>query len=131
MAAQPPAYPPQQYRGLSAAVQRRYAPPQQYPPTEQFGQGQEYGQQGYPQYGQGQQPAGQYGQQPGQYGQQPGQYGQYRSTAQYRDPPGAEGSKRSLALVGGIIGLVAAMVVAVVRCWASGSPASSSPPSWT
>ena len=86
-----------------------YTPPQQYPPTEQFGQQPptDYSQQPYPQYGQ----PGQYGQQPGQYGQQPGQYGQY---GQYGAPEAAEGSKRSLAVVGGVIGLLAALVVAVV-----------------
>ena len=46
-----------------------------------------------------------------QYGQQPGQYGQY---PQYGSTETPEGSKRSLALVGGIIGLLAALVVAVV-----------------
>jgi len=111
---QPPAYDAQQqqypqYQQPGQGVQPpTYQPPQQYPPTEQFGQGQEYGQQAYPQYGQ---PPGQYGQQPGQYGQQPGQYGQY---PQYGSTETPEGSKRSLALVGGIIGLVAALVVAVV-----------------
>src|SRR3954464_6190634 len=98
---QPPAYSPQQYPSYPQPGQQPYTPPQQYPPTEQFGQGQEYGQQAYPQYGQ----------QPGQYGQQPGQYGQY---PQYGSTETPEGSKRSLALVGGIIGLVAALVVAVV-----------------
>jgi hypothetical protein len=98
---QPPAYSPQQYPSYPQPGQQPYTPPQQYPPTEQFGQGQEYGQQAYPQYGQP----------PGQYGQQPGQYGQY---PQYGSTETPEGSKRSLALVGGIIGLVAALVVAVV-----------------
>src|SRR6476659_1945722 len=93
---QPPAYSPQQYPSYPQPGQQPYTPPQQYPPTEQFGQGQEYGQQAYPQYGQ---PPGQYGQQPGQYGQQPGQYGQY---PQYGSTETPEGSKRSLALVGGI-----------------------------
>ena len=55
----------------------------------------------------GQQP-GQYGQQPGQYGQQPGQYGQFGA------PAAEEGSKRSLAVIGGVIGLLAAIIVAVV-----------------
>ena len=118
---QPPAYSPQQYPSYQQpgqqAGQQPYTPPQQYPPTEQFGQqpGQEYTQQGYPQYGQqpGQygQPPGQYGQPPGQYGQQPGQYGQY---PQFGPTESAEGSKRSLAVVGGVIGLLAALVVAVV-----------------
>src|SRR6478735_1144224 len=92
----PPAYDPQQqqypqYQQPSAPA---YQPPHQYPPTEQFGQ----------------QP-GQYGQQPGQYGQQPGQYGQYPG---YTAPGAEEGSKRSLAVVGGVIGLLAAIIVAVV-----------------
>ena len=107
---QPPAYSPQQYPSYQQPGQQPYTPPQQYPPTEQFGQqpGQEYGQQAYPQYGQ--QP-GQYGQQPGQYGQQPGHYPQYPQCGSTESP---EGSKRSLALVGGVIGLLAALVVAVV-----------------
>src|SRR5262245_57443126 len=123
----PPAYDPQhqqypQYQQPSAPT---YQPPQQqYPPTEQFGQQpSEYSPQGYPgQYGQpgqqyGQQPGqygqqpGQYGQQPGQYGQQPGQYGQY---PQYAAPGAEEGSKRSLTVIGGVIGLLAAIIVAVV-----------------
>ena len=108
---QPPAYTPQQYPSYQQPGQQPpYTPPQQYPATEQFGQQPtaDYGQQQYPQYGQ--QP-GQYGQQPGQYGQygqQPGQYGQFGA------PEAQEGSKRSLAVVGGIIGLLAALVVAVV-----------------
>jgi hypothetical protein len=135
---QPPAYDPQQqqypqyqqpsdpqYQQPSAPA---YQPPPQYPPTEQFGQQpgeyspqaypSQYGQPGQPgqpgQYGQqyGQPPGAQFGQQPAQYGQQPGQYGQY---PQYGAPPGAEeGSKRSLAVIGGVIGLLAAIIVVVV-----------------
>jgi Domain of unknown function (DUF4333) len=111
---QPPAYSPQQYPGYQQPGQQPYQPTQQYPPTEQqYGQqpGQDYAQQGYPQYGQQPGQPGQYGQQPGQYGQQPGQYGQYPQFGSTESP---EGSKRSLALVGGIIGLLAAIVVAVV-----------------
>ena len=107
---QPPAYSPQQYPSYQQPGQQQpYTPPQQYPPTEQYGQQppQDYSQ-AYPQYGQ--QP-GQYGQQPGQFGQQPGQYGQY---PQYGATESPEGSKRSLAVVGGVIGLLAALVVAVV-----------------
>ncbi len=107
---QPPAYSPQQYPSYQQPGQPPYAQPQQYPGTEQqFGQQptQDYTQQTYPQYGQ--QP-GQYGQQP-QYGQPPGPYGQY---PQYGSTETAEGSKRSLAVVGGVIGLLAALVVAVV-----------------
>ncbi|MET0756558.1 MAG: DUF4333 domain-containing protein [Mycobacterium sp.] len=123
----PPAYSPQEYPQYQQPSQpaQPYRPPQQYPPTEQFGQQPaEYGQPTYPpgqygqptQYGQpgpyGQptqygQPPTQYGQ-PGPYGQQPGQYPQYTA-------PGAEeGSKRSMAAVGGIIGLLAALIVAAV-----------------
>lgn len=106
---QPPAYSPQQYP-YQQPGQPQYQQPQHYPGTEQqYGQqpGQDYTQQPYPQYGQ--QP-GQFAQ-PGQYGQQPGQFGQYPQFGSTESP---EGSKRSLALVGGIIGLLAAIVVAVV-----------------
>ena len=137
-----PAYDPQQQYQQPAAP--AYQPPQQYAPTEQFGQqpseyspqayptqyaqpGQyaqpQYGQPQYgqPQYGQpgqyaqpGQYPQpGQYGQQPAaQYGQPPGQYGQYPSYT----PPGAaeDGSKRSLAVIGGVIGVLAVIIVAAV-----------------
>jgi hypothetical protein len=117
---QPPAYTPQQYPSYQQPGQQGYTPPQHYPSTEQqYGQqpGADYGQQQqYPQYGQpgqyGQQPD-QYGQQPGQYPQQPGQYGQY-GQFDAGAPQQQEGSKRSLALIGGIIGLLAALIVAVV-----------------
>jgi hypothetical protein len=134
---QPPAYDPQQqqypqYQQPSAPAYQPpgapgYQPPQQYPPTEQFGQQpgeyspqaypSQYGQPGQPgqpgQYGQqyGQQPGAEFGQQPAQYGQQPGQYGQYPP---YSAPGTEEGSKRSLAVIGGVIGLLAAIIVAVV-----------------
>jgi hypothetical protein len=114
----PPAYDPQQqqYPQYQQPSAPGYQPPPQYPPTEQFGQQPGYtGQYGQPQYGQpGQQygqPGQQYGQPPGQYGPQPGQYGQY---PQYGTPAAEEGSKRSLAVVGGVIGLLAAIIVAVV-----------------
>ncbi len=122
---QPPVYNPQQqqYPQYQQPSAQSYPPPPQYPPTEQFGQQpSEYSPQQYPpagqygqpgQYGQqyGQQPSAQYGQQPGQYGQQPGQYGQY---SPYAAPGTEEGSKRSLAVIGGVIGLLAAILVAVV-----------------
>lgn len=123
---QPPAYDPQQAQQQYPGYQQpAYQPPQQqYPGAEQqYGQQpgeynpqayQQPGQYGQPQYGQpqyGQQP-GQYGQPPtAQYGQQPGQYGQY---GQYQQPGAEEGSKRSLAVIGGVIGLLAAIIVAVV-----------------
>lgn len=123
---QPPAYDPQQAQQYPQYQQPAYQqPPQQYPSTEQYGQPTEYNPQAYPQpgqptqYGQPGQP-GQYGQpyaqqppygQPGQYGQQPGQFGQYPP---YGQPGGDEGSKRSMAVIGGVIGLLAAIIVAVV-----------------
>lgn len=129
----PPAYTPQQYPQYQQPTgqQPQYQP---YPPTEQYGQpgeaqygqpqygqpqyGQpQYGQPQYgqPQYGQpgqyGQQPQygqpGQFGQQPDQYGQQPGQYGTF--------PAGGEdGSKRSLGVIGAVLGVLALVIVAVV-----------------
>ncbi|ODQ85249.1 DUF4333 domain-containing protein [Mycolicibacterium holsaticum] len=126
---QPPAYDPQQAQQYPQYQQPAYQPPQQYPPTEQYGQPTEYNPQAYPQPGQYGQPGqpGQYGQpgqpgQPGQYGQpygqpptqygqQPGQFGQYPP---YGQPGGEEGSKRSMAVIGGVIGLLAVIIVAVV-----------------
>jgi uncharacterized protein DUF4333 len=127
---QPPAYTPQQYPQYQQPTQPPTYSPQQYPQGEQYGQqptdynpagypppgqygqpggayGQQYGQPGY-----GQQP-GQYGQQPGQYGQQPGQYGQYPPGG-YQAPGAEEGSKRSLAVVGGVVALLAAVIVGIV-----------------
>ncbi|VEG40796.1 Conserved membrane protein of uncharacterised function [Mycolicibacterium flavescens] len=134
---QPPAYDPSQGQQQYPQYQQpAYQPPQQYPGGEQYGQQpseytpqayQQPGQYGQPHYGQPyaqpgqpgyqQQPGqyadqtGQYGQQPGQYGQQPGQFGQY---PQYGQPGSEDGSKRSLAVIGGVIGLLAAVIVAVV-----------------
>jgi hypothetical protein len=125
---QPPAYDPQQQQ-YPQYQQPAYQPPQQYQPTEQFGQQPaEYSPSAYPppgQYGQqppyGQQPGQygqppQYGQQPGQFGQQPGQFGQPGQYPQQYGATGApeEGSKKSLAVIGGVIGLLAAIIVAVV-----------------
>ncbi|MGZ8802126.1 MAG: DUF4333 domain-containing protein [Mycobacterium sp.] len=119
----PPAYTPQQYPQYQQPTQPPTYSPQQYPQGEQYGQQPtEYNPAGYPppgQYGQpgaayGQQYGQQgYGQQPGQYGQQPGQYGQYPQGG-YPSPGPEEGSKRSLAVIGGVIGLLAAVIVAVV-----------------
>jgi hypothetical protein len=85
---QPTGYPPQEQYG---------AQPGQYPPPGQYGQPGQYPQ------------PGQYGQ-PGQY-PQPGQYGQY-PPGPYGQPPA--GRKRSRAVVGTVIGVFAAIVVAVV-----------------
>ena len=119
---QPPAYTPQQYPQYQQPTQPPTYAPQQYPQGEQYGQQpSEYNPAGYPPPGQYGQPTGaypqQYGQpagygQPGQYGQQPGQYGQYPGG--YPAPGAEEGSKRSLAVVGGVIGLLAAIIVGVV-----------------
>lgn len=120
---QPPAYDPQQQQYPQYPQQPAYPPPQEYQqPTE-------YNPQAYPQQGQYPQPGydqsgqytapygqpGQYGQQPGPYGQ-PGQYapGQYGQPGQYGTAGAEEGSKRSLAVIGGVIGLLAAIIVAVV-----------------
>ena len=121
---QPPAYTPQQYPQYQQPPQPPPYAPQQYQQGDQYGQQPaEYTPAGYPppgQYGQpgaayGQQygqPPG-YGQQPGQYGQQPGQYGQYPGGS-YPAPGSEEGSKRSLAVIGGVVGALAAVIVAVV-----------------
>jgi hypothetical protein len=123
---QAPAY-PQQYQPPADP-----AYPQQYPPTTpgygqdfgsqatQFGSPPQFGQAGqYAQYPQQQpgQPA-QYGQ-PGQYGQ-PAQYGQPEQPGQYGQPaqyPGQyaaappQGSKRSMALIGGVVGGILLLLV--------------------
>ena len=68
------------------------------------------------QYGQ----QGAYGQQPTQYGQQPGQYGQYPG---FQQPGSEEGSKKSMALIGGVVGglvLLVLVVVAVMGFWKPG-----------
>jgi hypothetical protein len=97
---QPPAYDPtQQQQYPQYPQQPAYQAPQEYQqPTE-------YNPQAYPQQGQYGQPGyDQSSQYATQYGQ-PGQYGA---------PGTEEGSKRSLAVIGGVIGLLAAVIVAVV-----------------
>jgi hypothetical protein len=134
---QPPAYTAPQYAPHQAPPSTPgYAPPPQYTQPAstpgygqpQYGNPTQYGQQptpyGQPQYGQqpgqygqpGQQYGQpQYGQQPGQYGQQPGQYGQPgQQFSPYGQPGAEEGSKRSMALIGTILGVLAAIIVAVV-----------------
>jgi hypothetical protein len=119
----PPAYPQQQY----PQYQQPAYPQQHYgQPTEHYGQPTEYnpaayGQQGaYGQpgaYGQQYGQPGAYGQQPGQpgqYGQQPGQPGPYGQYPNYQAPGGEEGSKRSMAVIGGVVGLLAVIIIAVV-----------------
>lgn len=103
---QPPAYPPGQY------PQYGQPPVPGYPPAEYGAPG--YGQPGQPpQYGQPAgyppPPYGQYPPPPGQYPPPglPGQYGQY-------PPPGAEAPKASARAIGGVLGALAAVVLAAV-----------------
>jgi len=121
---QPPAYTPQQYPQYQQPTQAPQYNPQQYPGTEQYGQQSGEYNPGYPQPGQYTQPGGygqQYGQpnaygqpgQPGQYGQ-PGQFGQYPGAPGYPGQPPEEKSKRSLAVIGTVVGLLAAIIIAVV-----------------
>ncbi|MGE0220065.1 DUF4333 domain-containing protein [Mycolicibacterium sp.] len=122
----PPAYTPQQYPQYQQPTQPPTYTPQQYPAADPYGQQPtQYSPAGYPPPGQYSQPAGypqQYGQQPtqydqqqtAQYGQQPGQYGQFPGAPGYPTPGPDEGSKRSLAVIGGVIGLLAAVIVGVV-----------------
>ena len=122
----PPAYTPQQYPQYPPPDQGSQQPPtyspQQYPPPDQYGQPTAYSPPSYQQPGQyGQQPG-----QPGQYGQQPGQYGQYgQQPDQYGQQPGQQyspygstgteaGSKKSMGLILGVVGLLAAVIIAVV-----------------
>jgi hypothetical protein len=127
----PPAYTPQQYpqypqpdQGSQQQQPPTYTPPQ-YPQGDQYGQPAAYSPSSYQQPGQyGQQPGqpgqyGQYGQQPGQYGQygqQPDQYGQQpgQQYSPYSSSGTAEGSKKSLGVIFGVVGLLAVLVVAAV-----------------
>ncbi|MFB1298220.1 DUF4333 domain-containing protein [Mycobacterium sp. pW049] len=130
---QPPAYTPQQYPQYQQPTQPPTYSPQQYPQDQYGQQPPQYDpaatQAGYPPPGQYSQPGGYpqqygqqgaYGQQPTQYGQQPGQYGQYPG---YPQPGSEEGSKKSLALIGGVVGgfvLLVVIVVAVLGFWKPG-----------
>jgi Domain of unknown function (DUF4333) len=122
---QPPAYTPQQYPQYQQPGPPSYPPTQSYTQPTQTGdynqptyqQPTQYGQYGQqqPQYGQ----PGQYGQQPGQYTQpgqygQPPQYGQPGQYAAYTEPGVDKESKRSLGLIGAILGVLAAIIVAAV-----------------
>ena len=102
-----PAYTPTDYG------QYQQPPAQYYPPSQPFPQPT-----GYPQDPYAAQTA-QYGQ-PGHYGQ-PGQYGQY--PGQYGQPAAGTGSKQSRAVIGTVVGVFAAVLVAVVLVlgfWAPG-----------
>jgi Domain of unknown function (DUF4333) len=107
---QPSYQQPGQY-GQPQYGQPPYGQPQQYAPP-QYGQP-PYGQQPYSQQPTYQQP-GQYGQPP--YGQQPS----YQQPGQYGQPPyGQPGvdettSKRSMAALGTILGVLAAIIVAAI-----------------
>lgn len=109
---QPPAYQPPQYPQYQQPGQPPYGQPQQYPQPDQYGQQPTaYAPQAYPQYGQ--QPGQPYGQQP-PYGQ-PGQYDPNQQYSPYGQPGAEEGSKKSLAVIGSVVGgLVLVIVVAVL-----------------
>ncbi|UXA11296.1 DUF4333 domain-containing protein [Mycobacterium sp. SMC-8] len=112
---QPPAYTPQQYPQYQQPTQPPTYTPAQYPADQYGQQPAEYNPAGYPPPGQYSQPGG-YGQQYGQpnaYGQ-PGPYGQYPGAPGYPAPGQEEGSKRSLAVIGGVVGVLAAVVIAAV-----------------
>ena len=101
---QPPAYDPQQQQyGYQAPA---YGQPQYSPPQSDFSQQQTYVAPGF-----GQQPGQypQFGQQPGQFGQQPGQY-----PPGYAAPGSDQEAKKSMAIIFGVVGVFAAIVVAVV-----------------
>ncbi|EHB53464.1 hypothetical protein MycrhDRAFT_3927 [Mycolicibacterium rhodesiae JS60] len=111
---QPPAYTQPQYPQYGQQPAQGY--PQQPPyqaPTEYnpaaYGQPGQYGQP--PQYGQPQ-----YGQYPqtGQYPQQPGDPNQPGQYSPYPQMDGGEGAKKSSAVIFTVIGVLAAIVVAVV-----------------
>jgi hypothetical protein len=125
----PPAYTPQQYPQYPPPDQGAQQPPTytppQYPQGDQYGQPTAYSPSSYQQPGQYGQPP-QYGQQPGQYGQQPGQYGQYgQQPDPYGQQPGQQfspygstateaSSKKSTGLILGVVGGLAAVIIAVV-----------------
>jgi len=95
-----------------------------YPPTQAYGAPGEYPVPGYGQPGGQPGQAPQYGQ-PGQYGPPP-QYGQYPQPGQYPppgqpgqygaypQPGGPEAAKKSMRALGGILGALAALLVAIV-----------------
>jgi hypothetical protein len=119
---QPPAYtPPQQYPGYQQPAQPGYPPPGQYPGGDQYGQQPtaygptSYPQSAPPQYGQ----PTQYGQppQPGQYGQQYSPYQQAADAQQFSpySATGTEaGSKKSLGIILGVVGVLVAVAVIAV-----------------
>ncbi|MGB8501763.1 DUF4333 domain-containing protein [Mycobacterium sp.] len=124
---QPPAYSPQQYpqgqpyspTEQGAAGQPTQYGQQPYSPTEQaaaaqptqYGQPQQYQAPQAPQYGQ-QYPATEGYGQPGQYPGAGAQYGE--APAAFGDAGAEKGSKSSLAVLGAVIGVLAAIIVAVV-----------------
>jgi len=123
--APPPAYTPQQYPQYPQQDQGAQQQPPTYTPPQYPQQGDQYGQPTAYSPSSYQQP-GQYGQQPGQYGQQPGQYGQYgQQPDQYGQQPGQQyspygssgteaGSKKSLGVILGVVGVLAVIIIAVV-----------------
>lgn len=111
----PPAYTPAEYPSYQQPT-APYYPPQQFP--QQPGYPPQPGQYGMPTAPYGQQPG-----QPGPYPQQPGPYGQYPQQPGPYGPPPQQRSKRSLAVIGTVVGALAAIVIAVVLVmgfWAPG-----------
>jgi hypothetical protein len=101
----PPAYTPQQYPQYPQPDQGSqqqpptYTPPQYPQPGDQYGQPTTYSPSSY--------------QQPGQYGQQPGQQpGQQYSP--YGSSGTEAGSKKSLGVILGVVGVLAVIIIAVV-----------------
>lgn len=90
------------------------APPaygQQYP---QYQQPTAYGPTSYPQQPQYGQPPGQYGPPQPQYGQQPGQYDPQQQFSPYSSSGTDAGSKKSMAVIGGIVAALVAVLLIVV-----------------
>ncbi|MGW0158904.1 DUF4333 domain-containing protein [Mycobacterium sp. NPDC003323] len=107
---QPPAYQAPQYPQYQQPGQPAYGQPQQYPQPDQYGQQPTGYAPQYPQYGQ--QPGQPYGQQP-QYGQ-PGQYDPSQQYQPYGPTGSEEGSKKSLAVIGSVIGGLALVIIVAV-----------------
>ncbi|AKN16910.1 DUF4333 domain-containing protein [Mycobacterium haemophilum] len=112
----PPAYTPPEYPQYQQPTEPAY--PHQYPPAAPgYGQPAHFGAQppGFGAPGQYAQP-GQYGQYPpppGQYGQ-PGQYGPPGQYPQQFQPYEQPGTKGSVALIGGIAGVIGVLILAAI-----------------
>lgn len=110
---QTPAYQPQPYPGYEPPAQSATAAYPAYPQQGQYGQGeQQYGQPtAYSPMGYQQAPQTQYGQ-PDAYGGQAAPYGQQFTP--YGAAGTEAGSKKSLGMIVGIVGGLAAVIIAIV-----------------